>query len=80
MWTQRNEKVFANTIWSDKKVIADIWRLMVDYRQLIWKKILERERKAQHHQKKAFGGFDTLLEIGGVSYVFLATFSPLSNV
>jgi hypothetical protein len=31
---------------------------MIDYGQLIWKKILERERKAQHHQKKAFGRFD----------------------
>jgi hypothetical protein len=57
MWTQRNDKIFGNIMWTDDRIIASIWQALLDYGQAAWKNTIDC-RKTPKQRAKLLCKFD----------------------
>jgi hypothetical protein len=58
MWTQRNEKIFANSTWSDERVLDCVWQAMIEYGQIAWKWICLKAKQFPRKRAKLLSSFN----------------------
>ena len=60
IWTQYNERIFANSFWSDEKVYTTIWIAMLEYGCLVQSKTRAKVEQSPRQKYKLYSHFDRL--------------------